>query len=52
MKGFGKEVSDHLFRWIILGGEILHIDAVSDRVKSAIELLGSVAARLASVLLK
>ena len=52
MKGFGKEVSDHLFRWTILDGEILHIDAVGNEVKSTIEVLGSLAAGLATVLLE
>ena len=45
LKGFGKEVSDHLFRWSILDGDILHtIDAVGDKIKLAVEMRDSLAA--------
>ena len=50
MKGFCKEeVSDHLSCWTILDGEILHIDAVGDKVELTIEMLGSLAVCLVTV---
>ena len=44
LEGFGKEVSDHLFRWTIFNGEILHIDAIGDKIEATFEMLGSLAA--------
>ena len=52
LQGFSKEVSNHLFRWTMFDGQVLHVDAVSDEIESAVEMLGSLTAGLATIVLK
>ena len=52
MQWLCKEVADHLSGWAILDGQFARVDAIGNKIKAAIEVLGSFAARSCAVFLQ
>ena len=50
MQRLGVKISDHLFSRTILDREFMRIDAVGDEIEAAVEMFGSFAAGLATIL--
>ena len=50
MQRLGVKISDHLFGRTILDREFIGIDAVGDEIEAAVEMFGSLAAGLATIL--
>jgi hypothetical protein len=50
LKRFGKEITAHLFHGRIFNGDFFIVHGVSDKVESTVEVFGSLAAWLATIL--
>ena len=50
MQRLGVKISNHLFGRTILDREFIRIDAVGDEIEAAVEMFGSLAAGLATIL--